>query len=60
MRGSFRYENVWPRPFQEPHPPIWIPGFGPRETAEWVAKRRYTYMVLPTLAPYERRRRTAE
>ena len=24
----FRYVNVWPRCFQEPHPPLWVPGFG--------------------------------
>ena len=56
----FRYVNVWPRPMQQPHPPIWIPGSGSRETVEWVAKQRYTYMVLPTLAPYALRARTAE
>jgi alkanesulfonate monooxygenase SsuD/methylene tetrahydromethanopterin reductase-like flavin-dependent oxidoreductase (luciferase family) len=55
----FRYVNVWPRPFQKPHPPIWIPGSGSRETIEWVAKKRYTYMVLPTLAPYALRAVTA-
>jgi alkanesulfonate monooxygenase SsuD/methylene tetrahydromethanopterin reductase-like flavin-dependent oxidoreductase (luciferase family) len=56
----FRYVNVWPKPYQQPHPPIWVPGSGSRETAEWVASKRYTYMVLPTLAPYEVRRRSAE
>src|SRR5947207_3408775 len=44
----FRYINVWPRPYQKPHPPIWIPGSGSSETMEWVAKQKYTYMVLPT------------
>ena len=56
----FRYVNVWPRPFQKPHPPIWIPGSGSRETIDWVAKKRFTYMVLPTLAPYALRAATAE
>jgi alkanesulfonate monooxygenase SsuD/methylene tetrahydromethanopterin reductase-like flavin-dependent oxidoreductase (luciferase family) len=27
---------------------------------EWVAKQKYTYMVLPTLAPFELRRQAAE
>jgi alkanesulfonate monooxygenase SsuD/methylene tetrahydromethanopterin reductase-like flavin-dependent oxidoreductase (luciferase family) len=27
---------------------------------EWVAQQRYTYMVLPTLAPFELRRQSAE
>jgi alkanesulfonate monooxygenase SsuD/methylene tetrahydromethanopterin reductase-like flavin-dependent oxidoreductase (luciferase family) len=56
----FRYINLWPKPYQKPHPPIWIPGSGSRETMEWVAKQRYTYMVLPTLAPFELRRQSAE
>jgi alkanesulfonate monooxygenase SsuD/methylene tetrahydromethanopterin reductase-like flavin-dependent oxidoreductase (luciferase family) len=57
---QFRYVNVWPRPIQQPHPPIWIPGSGSQETIDWVAQKRYTYMVLPTLAPYAVRARTAE
>jgi len=56
----FRYVNIWPRPYQKPHPPIWIPGFGSSETMEWVARQKYTYMVLPTLAPFELRRQAAE
>jgi len=42
-----RYVNVWPRPLQKPHPPIWIPGFGSRETVEWCAhpSRKYAYMA---------------
>ena len=55
----FRYVNVWPRPMQQPHPPVWIPGSGSRETIDWVAQQRYTYMVLPTLAPYAIRQATA-
>jgi alkanesulfonate monooxygenase SsuD/methylene tetrahydromethanopterin reductase-like flavin-dependent oxidoreductase (luciferase family) len=57
---QFRYVNVWPRPIQQPHPPIWIPGSGSQETIDWVAQRQYTYMVLPTLAPYAVRAHTAE
>jgi alkanesulfonate monooxygenase SsuD/methylene tetrahydromethanopterin reductase-like flavin-dependent oxidoreductase (luciferase family) len=43
----FRYVNPWPRPLQQPHPPIWIPGVGSLETIEFVAKRRYAYMGVP-------------
>src|SRR5439155_24887586 len=32
----FRYVNPWPRPLQQPHPPIWIPGAGSLETIEFV------------------------
>jgi len=46
-----RYVNVWPRPFQKPHPPIWIPSQGSKETIDWAAHpdRRYTY--LQTFSP---------
>jgi alkanesulfonate monooxygenase SsuD/methylene tetrahydromethanopterin reductase-like flavin-dependent oxidoreductase (luciferase family) len=43
----FRYVNPWPRPLQQPHPPIWIPGVGSLETIEFVAQRHYAYMGVP-------------
>jgi alkanesulfonate monooxygenase SsuD/methylene tetrahydromethanopterin reductase-like flavin-dependent oxidoreductase (luciferase family) len=43
----FRYVNPWPRPLQQPHPPIWIPGVGSLETIEFVAQRRFAYMGVP-------------
>jgi alkanesulfonate monooxygenase SsuD/methylene tetrahydromethanopterin reductase-like flavin-dependent oxidoreductase (luciferase family) len=48
---NFRYVNIWPRPLQKPHPPIWIPSQGSRETVEWSSHpdRRYTY--LQTFSP---------
>jgi alkanesulfonate monooxygenase SsuD/methylene tetrahydromethanopterin reductase-like flavin-dependent oxidoreductase (luciferase family) len=46
---QFRYVNPWPRPFQEPHPPIWIPSQGSGSTIRWAAKMRYTY--CQTLSP---------
>jgi alkanesulfonate monooxygenase SsuD/methylene tetrahydromethanopterin reductase-like flavin-dependent oxidoreductase (luciferase family) len=47
----FQYVNTWPRPYQTPHPPIWIPSQGSRETIEWAAEpsRKYTY--LQTFSP---------
>ncbi len=41
----FEYVNVWPRPHQHPHPPIWCPSLGSTETIEWAAHpdRRYVY-----------------
>ena len=44
---KLRYVNVWPKPIQKPHPPIWIPGVGSVETMKFVAKRRYAYMGIP-------------
>ncbi len=41
-----RYVNVWPRPVQKPHPPIWIPGGGSVETWHWCAEMDYVYSYL--------------
>ena len=47
----FDYVNLWPRPYQQPHPPIWIPSQGSQETIEWAShpSRKYTY--LQTFSP---------
>ena len=26
--NKLRYISIWPRPMQEPHPPVWVPGSG--------------------------------
>ena len=41
-----RYVNVWPRPVQKPHPPVWIPGGGSVETWQWCAAMDYVYCYL--------------
>ncbi len=41
-----RYVNIWPRPVQRPHPPVWIPGGGSIETWQWCAKMDYVYAYL--------------
>jgi len=41
-----RYVNIWPRPVQTPHPPIWIPGGGSVETWQWCAEMGYVYCYL--------------
>jgi alkanesulfonate monooxygenase SsuD/methylene tetrahydromethanopterin reductase-like flavin-dependent oxidoreductase (luciferase family) len=43
---EYRYVNIWPRPLQQPHPPIYIPGAGSTETMRFVAERRYTFMSV--------------
>jgi alkanesulfonate monooxygenase SsuD/methylene tetrahydromethanopterin reductase-like flavin-dependent oxidoreductase (luciferase family) len=43
---EFRYVNIWPRPLQKPHPPIFIPGFGSTETVRFCAKHRYSFMSV--------------
>ena len=44
----YRYVNPWSRPYQAPHPPIWIPGVMSRNTVAWAAKHRYPYLMLAT------------
>ena len=45
---QYRYVNPWSRPYQDPHPPIWIPGVMSRNTVAWAAKHRYPYVMLAT------------
>lgn len=41
-----RYVNIWPRPVQKPHPPVWVPGGGSIETWQWCAAMDYVYCYL--------------
>lgn len=34
--NKLRYVNVWPRPVQQPRPPVWVPGSGSIETWDLV------------------------
>jgi alkanesulfonate monooxygenase SsuD/methylene tetrahydromethanopterin reductase-like flavin-dependent oxidoreductase (luciferase family) len=43
--------NLWPRPVQAPHPPIWIPAAGSRESLELAAERGYVYQTV--FVPWE-------
>ena len=38
--------NTWPKPIQQPHPPVWVPGTGSVSTWDFCAKYDYGYMVL--------------
>ena len=46
----YRYVNVWPRVYQQPHPPIWITGSS-MDGVPWVASHGYTFACF--LTPYE-------
>ena len=37
---------IWPRPYQQPHPPVWIPFTGSKETIEWAGAHNFS-AVLP-------------
>jgi alkanesulfonate monooxygenase SsuD/methylene tetrahydromethanopterin reductase-like flavin-dependent oxidoreductase (luciferase family) len=45
------YENlaIWPRPVQQPHPPVWVPVTGSKETIEWAG--RWNVPITPGLVP---------
>jgi alkanesulfonate monooxygenase SsuD/methylene tetrahydromethanopterin reductase-like flavin-dependent oxidoreductase (luciferase family) len=47
----FEYVNVWPRIFQQPHPPIWIPSQGSTETIDFAAHPKHKYTYLQTFSP---------
>jgi len=43
---KMRDVNVWQRPIQEPHPPVWIPGGSSVETWQWCAEQGHLYSYL--------------
>jgi alkanesulfonate monooxygenase SsuD/methylene tetrahydromethanopterin reductase-like flavin-dependent oxidoreductase (luciferase family) len=43
---KLRYVNLWPRPVQQPHPPIHIPGGGSVETFDFCIDHTYSYSYL--------------
>ena len=38
--------NLWPRPVQKPHPPVWVPGFGSVSTWDFVTEHDHCYACL--------------
>ncbi len=48
---NFDYVNLWPRPFQQPHPPIWCPSTGSNETIEWASHPSRKYVYVQTYSP---------
>ena len=43
---KLRYVNCWPKPIQQPHPPIYIPGGGSIETWDFCLDHDYNYSYL--------------
>jgi alkanesulfonate monooxygenase SsuD/methylene tetrahydromethanopterin reductase-like flavin-dependent oxidoreductase (luciferase family) len=35
---SYHDVAIWPRPVQQPHPPVWVPVTSSRETIEWAGR----------------------
>ncbi|MGD9892046.1 MAG: LLM class flavin-dependent oxidoreductase [Dehalococcoidia bacterium] len=38
--------NLWPRPIQQPYPPVWVPGSGSLSTWDFAAKNNHCYCFL--------------
>jgi len=45
---TYKNISIWPRPFQQPHPPVFVPFTGSKETIEWAGKHGMT-AVLPDI-----------
>jgi alkanesulfonate monooxygenase SsuD/methylene tetrahydromethanopterin reductase-like flavin-dependent oxidoreductase (luciferase family) len=43
---SYKDTAIWPRPYQQPHPPVWIPFTGSKETIDWAGRYNFN-AVLP-------------
>jgi alkanesulfonate monooxygenase SsuD/methylene tetrahydromethanopterin reductase-like flavin-dependent oxidoreductase (luciferase family) len=43
---EYRYVNIWPKPLQSPHPPIYVPGTGSADTMRFCARNRYPYSAV--------------
>jgi alkanesulfonate monooxygenase SsuD/methylene tetrahydromethanopterin reductase-like flavin-dependent oxidoreductase (luciferase family) len=61
---NYRYLNSWPRPYQKPHPKIFIVGSGSRETVELAVEydAGYSIVLVPVqaqLRAFERMRELA-
>jgi len=44
--NQLRYVNCWPKPIQQPHPPVYIPGGGSIETWDFCLDHDYNYSYL--------------
>ena len=44
--NKYRYVNPFPRPYQRPHPPVWVPGGGSIETWDFCAENDFVYGAL--------------
>ena len=45
---QYRHVNPWARPYQKPHPQVWLPGVISRDSLMWAAEKRIPYIMLST------------
>jgi alkanesulfonate monooxygenase SsuD/methylene tetrahydromethanopterin reductase-like flavin-dependent oxidoreductase (luciferase family) len=44
--SQYAHVNIWPRPVQDPHPPLWFPGSGNPGTMQWVLEQDAAFVLL--------------
>lgn len=49
--SQYRSVNIWPRPVQEPHPPIWMPAVGNPQTMAMALDNDIVYVYLSWFGP---------
>ena len=47
---TYKDVAIWPRPYQQPRPPVWTPVTGSKETIEWAARENIP--ITPGLSPH--------
>jgi alkanesulfonate monooxygenase SsuD/methylene tetrahydromethanopterin reductase-like flavin-dependent oxidoreductase (luciferase family) len=47
---TYRDVAIWPRPVQQPHPPVWVPITASKETIEWAGK--HNIPITPGQGPH--------
>jgi alkanesulfonate monooxygenase SsuD/methylene tetrahydromethanopterin reductase-like flavin-dependent oxidoreductase (luciferase family) len=47
---SYKDISIWPRPYQQPHPPVFVPFTGSKETIEFAARHNFG-AVIPHSKP---------
>jgi len=50
---SYKDVSIWPRPVQQPHPPVWVPVTSSQESIEWAARNNVP--ITPGASPALRR-----
>jgi len=44
---TYKDVSIWPRPWQQPHPPVWVPFTGSKETIEWAGRHNLSAVIHP-------------
>ena len=44
---TYKDVSIWPRPWQQPHPPVWVPFTGSKETIEWAGRHDLSAVIHP-------------